>query len=157
MIGTRKLFHTISYLQYPLFAVAVYYAFKPYVVGFYTVWANLNNVLIFGGLGISLSTLQDTTTTQNEFSHRIWQSPKKGKAALVLIATKAFLLVFIGFFGLYISQNPILKELSLGTIVVGIGVIGLLKAAIEMFENHRIDKNPVGGRTGDERHEPPVE
>lgn len=144
MINTRKLFHTISYLQYPLFAVAVYYACKPYVVGFDTVWANLNNVLIFGGLGISLSTLQDTTTTQNEFSRRIWQSPIKGKIALVVIAMMALLFILTGFFGIYISQNPILKELSLGTIVVGIGVIGLLKAAIEMFENHRLDKNPVG-------------
>ncbi|QQS32091.1 MAG: hypothetical protein IPM50_10445 [Acidobacteriota bacterium] len=143
MIDTRALFHKISYLQYPLFAVAVFYAFKPYIVGFDTVWANLNNVLVFGGLGISLSTLQDTTTTQNEFSRRIWQSPTKGKIALILIAAMAFLFVFIGFFGIYVSHSPILKELSLGTIVVGIGVIGLLKAAIEMFENHRIDKNPV--------------
>lgn len=143
MINTRKLFHKISYLQYPLFLVAVYYACKPYVVGFDTVWESVNNVLIFGGLGISLSTLQDTTTTQNEFSRRIWRSPIKGKIALLVIAIMALLFIFTGFFGIYISQNPILKELSLGTIVVGIGVIGLLKAAIEMFENHRLDKNPA--------------
>lgn len=143
MIDPRRLFHRISYLQYPLFAVAVFYAIKPYVVGFDTVWVNLNNVLIFGGLGISLSTLQDTSTTQNEFSRRVWQSPLKGKIALSVIAVMALLFILVGFFGIYISQNPILKELSLGTIVLGIGVVGLLKAAIEMFENHRRDKNPV--------------
>lgn len=143
MINTRRLFHLISYLQYPLFIVAVYFAFKPYIVGFDTVWANLNNVLIFGGLGISISTLQDTTTTQNEFSRRVWQSPAKGKFVLSVIAFMAFLFILVGFFGMYLSQNPILKELSLGTVVLGIGVIGLLKAAIEMFENHRLDKNPL--------------
>ncbi|MFT4737504.1 MAG: hypothetical protein ACJAZM_003162 [Cyclobacteriaceae bacterium] len=35
-----------------------------------------------------------------------------------------------------------LQELSLGLLVIGIGLVGLLQVAIEMVENHRLDKNP---------------
>lgn len=143
MINTRDLFHKISYLQYPLLFIAVYYSLKPYFVGFDTIWENYNNTLIFGGLGISLSTLQDTTKTQNKFSKRIWENPKKGKIVLLWLSLLTVSLILTGMFGMYISENEVLKALSFGTIVFGIGLIGLLKAAIEMFENHRTDKKAV--------------
>ena len=138
MINQRKAFHSISYLQYPIMAIALYYAFKPYVVGFETVWENYNYMLIFMGLGISFSTLQDTSKTQNNFSRRIWQSAKKGRIALIFIAVLALFFIFIGLYGLYVSTNDILSELSFGTIVLGIGIVGMLKSAIEMFENHQV-------------------
>jgi len=141
MLNTRDLFHKISYLQYPLMAVSLFYAFKPYVVGFDTIWENYNFMLIFGGLGISLSTLQDTTKTQNKLSLQVWQNPKKGKLMLTLIGIMALFLILIGLFGMYSSTSEIIQQLAIGTIVTGIGLIGLLKVAMEMFENHRLDKN----------------
>lgn len=33
------------------------------------------------------------------------------------------------------------ENAAVGVIVLGIGMIGVLKGAIEMFENHRKDKN----------------
>lgn len=140
MSSARDLFHKISYLQYPLMAVALFYAFKPYVVGFDTIWVNYNFMLIFGGLGVSLSTLQDTSKTQNKFSKRVWENPKKGKLMLGLMASMALSLILIGLFGMYLSTSEIIQQLAIGTIVFGIGLIGLLKAALEMFENHRLDK-----------------
>ena len=143
MIDARNTFHKISYLQYPFMLVGLYYAFKPYVVGFDTIWENANYGMIFLGLGISFSTLQDTTKTQNKASRKIWESPKKGKLAIVIMAIMAAFLIFVGLFGIYISTSEILKQLAFGVIVLGIGQVGMLKVAIEMFENHRLDKNPL--------------
>lgn len=144
----KTFFHYISYLQYPLMIVGLYFAFIPYLSGFEQLKANpevlfknLNSVLIFIGLGISFSSLQDTTKTQNEFSRRIWQDPVKGKIAIILMSCLIFFTLFFGLIGYFSAQEGILKDLSIGTIVLGLGMFGLLKAAIEMFENHRKDKN----------------
>lgn len=143
MIDPRNTFHKISYLQYPFMLVGLFYAFKPYFVGFDTIWENVNYGLIFLGLGISFSTLQDTTKTQNKASKKVWESPKKGKFAISVMALMAIFLIVVGLYWLYISTSEILKQLAFGVIVLGIGLVGMLKVAIEMFENHRLDKNPL--------------
>jgi protein-S-isoprenylcysteine O-methyltransferase Ste14 len=120
--------------------VAMYYVLKPYFIGFDTIWENYNYAMIFMGLGISFSTLQDTKKTQNKFSRKTWENPKKGKLALIIIASLGLFVILIGLYGLYISTSEVLKQMSFGAIVLGIGIVGLLKAAIEMFENHRLDK-----------------
>ncbi len=143
-MSIKNLFHKLSYLQYPLMAVGIFYIAKsnywlivlkrmeiPY--GYY------NNALLFFGIAISISTLQDTGKTQNDFSKKVWEDPKKGKIALLLIFLLASLLISGGFIGLYVEASSGLKELSLGLIVLGIGMINLLKSASEMFENHRKD------------------
>ena len=140
MFNPRDVFQKISYLQYPLILVAMYYVLKPYFIGFDTIWENYNYAMIFMGLGISFSTLQDTKKTQNKFSRKTWENPKKGKLALIIIASLGLFVILIGLYGLYISTSEVLKQMSFGAIVLGIGIVGLLKAAIEMFENHRLDK-----------------
>lgn len=140
MLNVKNTFHIISYVQYPFMFIALYYAFKPYIVGFETLWENSNNALIFMGLGISFSTLQDTTKPQNKLSRKTWENPKKGKIALTVITIMASLSIIMGLYGILSSTNEVLKELSFGIIVIGIGLVGLLKTAIEMFENHRLDK-----------------
>ena len=93
------------------------------------------------GLGISFSTLQDTTKTQNKFSRKIWENPKKGKIAIFAISLMTLFIIVNGLIGYFNTTDSRLKELSSGIIILGIGMIGLLKSAIEMFENHRKDKN----------------
>ncbi|MEL1248029.1 hypothetical protein [Flavobacterium helocola] len=141
-------FQKISYLQYPLMLFAMYFAIKPYTYIFEVgvnnqdkMFADLNSLLIFMGLGISFSTLQDTSKTQNKFSLKIWQNPKKGKRTIFFIAFFTFSILFLGL-GLFLfSEKQQLKDLSFGIIALAIGLIGLLKASIEMFNNHRLDKN----------------
>ncbi|RUT67572.1 hypothetical protein D0817_25745, partial [Flavobacterium cupreum] len=70
MVNVKRLFQVISYLQYPLLVVALGYMVYPYFAGFDTFWASINNALIFVGMAISFSTLQDTTKTQNNFSKK---------------------------------------------------------------------------------------
>lgn len=146
----EKLFQIISYLQYPLMLLGLFFTIKPFLNGFEfltnnidILWVNYNNALIFLGLGISMSTLQDTTKTQNKLSKKIWQDPKKGKIMIYIMAVTALLFISLGIFGYFFSGLKILQELSFGIIVLGIGYIGFLKTAIEVFENHRSDKNPI--------------
>ena len=89
----------------------------------------------------AISYLQDTSKTQNKLSKKVWESPKKGKLVLIIMASMAAIFLIIGVIGyIYINENT-LKEISFGLIVLAIGLIGVLKSAIEMFENHRKDKN----------------
>ena len=141
MIDTRKIFHVISYLQYPMMLVAMYFILQPYFNEFQGIYKSLNSGLIFLGLGVSFSTLQDTTTTQNEVSRKIWEHPTKGKIFLILISIVTFTLIITGIIGVFAAEDALLSELSLGLVVLGIGLVGLLKSASEMFENHRLDKN----------------
>jgi len=144
----KTFFHYMSYLQYPLMLVGLYFAFIPYLQGVEQlkqnpdlIFQSLNSVLIFMGLGISFSSLQDTTKTQNKVSKKVWQDPIKGKIMIVLMSSITLFLLIFGLTGYYIAEIGILKDLSIGIIVLGLGMFGLLKAAIEMFENHRKDKN----------------
>lgn len=141
MRNVKNLFHKISYLQYPLMLIALFYTFVPYISGFDVFWQSINQALIFAGLGISFSTLQDTTKTQNNFSKKIWEDPKKGQRALMFIFISALAMLAFGLYGFFVAKNGIVKEVAFGTLMLGIGYIGLLKSAIEMFENHRKDRN----------------
>ena len=140
MKDPKLLFHYISYLQYPFLLIGLYYVCKPYWEGFDGAFQSLNTALIFMGLGISLSTLQDTRKTQNKVSKQIWEHPTKGKVALAFMSGTTLFFILFGLYHYFAVDQNVLKELSFGMIVLGIGLIGLLKAAIEMFENHRLDK-----------------
>lgn len=144
VMSYKIFFHYLSYLQYPLMLIAIFFAIQPYLVGLEAsrsnpqqLYESLNSVLVFMGLGISFSSLQDTSKTQNKMSKKIWEHPKKGKMGLfVLIFLNLFILV-IGLLGYFATENSMLKELSFGIIILGIGMLGMLKAAIEMFEHHQ--------------------
>lgn len=145
----KSTFHYISYLQYPLILIAFYFALSPYMMGMEKlrenpdlIFENLNNLLIFMGLAVSFSSLQDTTKTQNNFSKKIWENPKNGKITIITMSVMIMLILIMGLIGYLNVNNGILKNLAVGLIVLGLGMFGFLKATIEMFENHRKDKNP---------------
>ena len=145
----KSTFHYISYLQYPLILIALYFALSPYMMGMEKlrenpdlIFENLNNLLIFMGLAVSFSSLQDTTKTQNNFSKKIWENPKNGKITIITMSVMIMLILIMGLIGYLNVNNGILKNLAVGLIVLGLGMFGFLKGTIEMFENHRKDKNP---------------
>lgn len=139
----KKIFHIISYLQYPFLLIAIYF----YIYFLISInqeninWIDLNKTLLFFGVSISFSTLQDTTKTQNKVSKKIWESPTKGKIFILILSILTILLITVGIKNYMTTTNNLFKEISFGLIVLGIGLLGLLKTAIEMFENHRLDKN----------------
>jgi magnesium-transporting ATPase (P-type) len=137
MKDPKKTFHYISYLQYPLMLIGLFYCYKPLFGNLDMIWADLNKGLIFFGLGISFSTLQDTTKTQNKISRRIFEKPTYAKAFLVLIFVQVLFFILLGMFGLFLSEKTPVNELSFGIISIGIGFIGVLKSAVEMAHHHR--------------------
>ena len=142
-ISPRHVFQIVSYLQYPLMLVALGYAIKPLVTGLDGVLGDANYVLLYMGIGIGLSSLQDPTKTQNELSRKVWQNPRKGMGMLWLLAFYAFGMIVVGLLGSYLSSTSAIHQLSMGLFSLGLGMIGLLKTAIEMFEYHRLDKKPA--------------
>ena len=128
MTRAKDVFHKISYLQYPILVISVYYyyLFIRSLLDYQVDWGELNNVLVFYGISLSLSTLQDTSKTQNKFSRKIWEHPKKGKVALIIIGIITLAFIVLGLIGFLDNKEGIHKEISFGLVVLGIGLIGLL-------------------------------
>jgi small-conductance mechanosensitive channel len=144
----KTFFHYVSYLQYPLLLVAIYFMVNPYFHGIEhlkenpdLIFQNFNSVLIFMGLGISFSSLQDTTKTQSKFSKKVWQNPRSGKLMITMISIMILIFLTYGLIGYYYTKSEILEELSIGLIILSLGMLGFLKVTIEMFEYNRLDKN----------------
>ena len=131
----KQIFHLISYLQYPSMITALFYTFMTYLNGSTAELENLNNALVFVGLGISLSTLQDTTKTQNKLFKLIRKNPKKGKTIIIFMSVITFLILMLGIFSIFFSGNHMLNELYFGLTLLGVGLIGFLKSAIEVIED----------------------
>lgn len=136
MNKAKDFFHKISYLQYPIMAVAVFFCYRPLFSGLENIWADFNKGLVFLGLGISFSTLQDTTKTQNKISKRIFENPRYSRIFLIVLSFQIVLFIGMGLAGMFLSDIPALQELSFGFFMFSIGMLGLLKAAVEMAENH---------------------
>lgn len=146
-MNPKLIFHYISYLQYPMMLVAMIFLFEALITGKFIdldyYLEAVNNTLIFMGLGISFSSLQDTDKTQNKLSKKVWQDPVKGKRFLIIMGFFTAFLIIAGLCFYFIFDEGASKTVSIGIFVLGIGMVGLLKAAMEMFEKHRTDKNPL--------------
>lgn len=134
----KNAFQYLSYLQYPLMFFGLYYAYKPLIFGTETFWSDINNTLIFMGLGVSFSTLQDPKKMQNKFSQRIWENPKYANAFLIYLALFTLFMLIYGAYGYFFSTKENIQEVALGIMILGISLIGMLKLGIEMAENHSI-------------------
>lgn len=163
IVTARHVFQWISYLQYPALLVAGYFAVRLGLAagsvgrsGWDGVYEAANMVLLHGGIGIGLSSLQDPTRTQNRMSLRVWEDPRKGRWMLGLLAAYAFGAMMLGLAGAWVSTNPVIGQLSLGQLAFGLGMLGLLRTAMEMREHHRRDRNaaPGGADVANERGEP---
>ena len=88
------------------------------------------------GLGISFSTLQDVTKTQNKLSKIVYQNPKYAKLFIVYVFLLTLFCLLFGLYGFLFSSNHKINQISIGFVVLGIGILGMLKTAIEMAEYH---------------------
>lgn len=143
-------FQILSYLQYPAMLAALGYAVKSVLTmlavkktGMVPVYDDWNYVLLYAGIGIGLSALQDPARTQNEVSRKVWADPRKGRWMLMLLASYALGAMGVGLAGAYLATSTALNQMSLGLVAFGLGMVGLLKTAIQMREHHRVDRNPA--------------
>lgn len=145
----KQLFHVLSYMQYPFLLLGLILALKPYFKGFDYLKSNpeyffsvYNKVLIFLGVALSFSTLQDSNKTSLKFERKIYSNPRKARFFIILtmiVVLVLFIYGFIGYLGLN-KQSNVIYEFSSGSIILGIGLIGYLKLQIEIFDNLRADK-----------------
>lgn len=149
LASIRDVFQWVSYLQYPAMLTAIAYTAKSgwsvslaKSAGWSPVFDDWNYVLLYAGIGIGLSSLQDPSRTQNEVSRRVWQDPRKSRWMLVLLGAYALGAMVIGLMGAYMADSTVVNQLSLGLMAFGLGMVGLLKTAIEMREHHRLDQQP---------------
>jgi hypothetical protein len=140
----KNIFHKISYLQYPFLFLGLIAMVYPYIKDFENTAKNLeiiinsiNNMLILTGIGVSFSSLQDTTKTQNEISRKVWEDPKKSKRFIVMLSIAVFVLFSFGIYATFLAQNNLIEQLGIGTLVLSISLIAILKAALEMAEFNR--------------------
>jgi hypothetical protein len=136
----RQVFQRLSYLQYPALLVALAYAALPLFRGLDGLLDAFNSALLYAGVGIGMSSLQDPTRTQNKVSRDVWEDPRKGCWMLWLLTVQALLPIVLGLLGAALAESAALSQLSLGLVAFGMGMIGLLKTAIEMREHHRRDR-----------------
>ena len=139
-ISARQFFQWLSYLQYPALLVAFAYAARPLFNGMDGMLDAYNSALLYAGVGVGMSSLQDPAKTQNKMSKKVWEDPRKGGLMLWLISAQALLPIVLGLLGTALAPTMALSQLALGLVAFGLGMIGLLKTAIEMREHHRLDK-----------------
>ena len=65
------------------------------------------------GLGISFSTLQDTTKTQNKISKIVYQNPKYAKIFIIYVILLTLFFLSFGLFGFLFSQNANMQSTQL--------------------------------------------
>ena len=58
-------------------------------------------------------------------------------------------LLKVGLLGTALASSTALSQLSWGFVAYGLGMLGLLKTAIEMRERHRLDKRAIAGAATD--------
>ncbi|MFY0685762.1 MAG: hypothetical protein JXQ90_01285 [Cyclobacteriaceae bacterium] len=143
-MNSRAVFHKISYLQYPLYLLGLYWLYRPVIFRFNEIRSDLsilftdfNIGLIFIGIGVSISTLQDTRKTQNKLSKKIWQNPKYSRWALIILFLLTMIVIGMGVYFLLFPKEYKIEDLAVGLIVLGIGYINILKSAMEMAANHQ--------------------
>ncbi len=143
MKNIRKFFHLLSYLQYPLVTIAFSLLIKPLFKGLDYLTSHpeylfntYSNALIFLGITLSFSALQDPARTSLGFEKKIWQSPKRSR--IMLFTTLATSLIFFvsGMLGFIVSEN-FKKEFAYGSIVLAIGLLGYLKFQLDIFDIHK--------------------
>ncbi|WP_313174185.1 hypothetical protein [Stenotrophomonas sp.] len=139
-VNARQVFQWLSYLQYPALLVAFAYAARPLFNGMAGALDAYNSALLYAGVGVGMSSLQDPAKTQNRMSKKVWEDPRKGGLMLWLISAQALLPILLGLLGAALTPTTALSQLALGMVAFGLGMIGLLKTAIEMREHHRLDK-----------------
>ncbi len=141
----RQVFQALSYLQYPAMLAGLAIAARPLFNGMDGMLEAYNSALLYLGVGVGLSSLQDPGKTQNEMSRRVWEDPRKGYLMLWVLALSALLPIVLGLLGTALASSTALSQLSWGFVAYGLGMLGLLKTAIEMRERHRLDKRAIAG------------
>lgn len=138
MEKTFKIFHYISFLQYPSLIIALYYCYKPILFQSETVISDLNLGLLFLGIALSFASLADISR-RTKIGDKIFGNPKNAKRWIVYLAILLISILSMGVFAQFFTDKNDLKDLSIGIFVLGIGMVGLLRMTLEIIKTYQAD------------------
>lgn len=141
MDKTFRVFHYVSFLQYPFLIAALYYSYKPIIIGIDSfekaeLIANYNLVLLFFGIAFSFTSLADITK-RTKLGDKIFGKPKNAKRWLIYVCALILITFALAIYTLFFPADEMLKELSIGLFVFGIGIVGLLRMNLEIIKTYQ--------------------
>lgn len=135
-----RILHYISFSKYPILLISIYFCYKPILQSDTDFFKNLNIGLIFLGVGLSLDSLKDYKKL-NWLDKKVLHNPKIAKYYFLYIGIITLGFILIGIF-CYLKPDNQLNEISIGLIVMGIGMLGFLKSGIETTKDY-MEKNNI--------------
>lgn len=139
MANARAFFRLLRYAQHLCISVAVYYGilFVWRLFEHEPQWGALNLLLVYAGVALILSTLQET---QTDLFHRIGQSPMKVKVFLGFMGTAAAAFFLAGIAGSMAAPNTPIRDIAVGCILMSVGMMNQVKVASEHFASPPSDQ-----------------
>ena len=120
-------------MQYPLMGISLFFMYRPWLNNRQNLLDDFNLGLVFMGLAITFSTLQDTKKTHNKMSEKIWKNKKYATWFIVYFLLIIFVLIALALFWQF-GDNAALQGLSWGVLSIAMGLIGVVKSGLEMAE-----------------------
>lgn len=141
MTKVLTVFHYLSFIKYPLLLLALYFVYWPIISGNAPVPKDLNNGLIFMGIGVGLDSLKDYRKL-NWLDRQVLHKPKRAKYYFIVIGLIILSFIVMGLQGYFSAEDHTLKDVSMGLLIFGIGMIGFLKTGLEVTKNYMESHNP---------------
>lgn len=107
--------------------------YRPWLNNRQNLLDDFNLGLVFMGLAITFSTLQDTKKTQNKMSEKIWKNKKYATWFIVYFLLIIFVLIALALVWQF-GNNAALQGLSWGVLSIAMGLVGVVKGGLEMAE-----------------------
>ena len=141
MDKTFRIFHYASFLQYPFIVAALFYSYKPIIIGMDNfdkaeLISNYNLVLLFFGIAFSFTSLADITK-RTKLGNKVFGTKKSAKRWITYICILILITFTLAIYTMFFAINENLKDLSIGIFVFGIGIIGLLRMNLEIIKTYQ--------------------
>lgn len=128
-MNSKKYFNIISYFGIPFYLFGIYFLILFFLD--HHNWELLNNFLILLGIGLTFSSLKDSTRKVSFITRQIFGNEILGILLVFFISALIVYMILFGLSVLFFSETYRSESIGVGMIVLGIGMIGYLKYIVE--------------------------
>jgi len=107
---------------------------------------DINIGLIFMGIALSFSSLANKRK-KSKIGEKVFGSERNTKIWLIYLIVLFFALLGLGLYSMLKANNEALQNMATGLIVLGIGVIGLLKSSMDIAHYYQVELPKEDGNT----------